>query len=248
MVPATLIDSSEIECIAPQPSGQRAGSVAIAVSFNGKDYVEAETLFSYVPIAIVHSVQPSRGPLSGMTVATLSGSNFFNTTDLMCRFGDATVSALFVSSTVLACETPTHVEGAVDVFVTTNGQDFTTVGPSFRFRSALTVTSVLPISGPHRGGTLVSVFGSNFANSDDLVCRFGLRKVVAARWVSSVQVECITPSTDPGDVAVEVSTTARTSLTIGLLSPYLARLWCGASSRRSGLAGVARPSLFVAST
>ena len=232
---------SEIECIAPS-NGQRAGSVAIAVSFNGKDYVEAETLFSYVPIAIVHSVQPSRGPLSGMTVATLSGSNFLNTTDLMCRFGDATVSALFVSSTVLTCETPTHVEGAVDVFVTTNGQD-STVGPSFRFRSAhghLGATTRVPTMAELWCRYLVLVY------TDDLVGRFGLRKVVAARWVSSVQVECITLHTLV--MLLLMSNNGKDFTAIGLLSPYLARLWCGASSRRSGLAGVARPSLFVAST
>ena len=143
--------------------------------------------------------------LSGMTVVTMTGSNFVNSTTLLCRFGQESVTAFFVSPTVITCKTPPHEEGAVEVFVTTNGQDFTTVGPMFKFRSALTVTSVLPLSGPHHGGTRLSIFGSNFANSNSLSCKYGPSVVVMARWISTVQLECVSPAIDPGAVTVEVS-------------------------------------------
>jgi hypothetical protein len=108
----------------------------------------------------------------------------------------AVVDATFVSSTEVTCITPPMPEMEVAVHVATNGIDFGTVGTArFSFRSTLTVAAILPVSGVQEGGTTVTAFGSNFRNSPDLACRFGFgkKKVVAARWVSSEEITCISP-------------------------------------------------------
>lgn len=70
------------------------------------------------------------------------------------------------------------------------------------------VTQILPTSGMVAGGTSVTVSGTGFIASNQLVCRFGTFAVVAAQFVSSTHVECPSNSVGAGDVgtvALEIS-------------------------------------------
>ena len=200
-VPAAFLSPHSVSCVSPWSS---KGPAHVALCFNGKDLVPVGD-FDYAAAPVALSVEPARGALAGGTRATVHGAHFLNSSELMCRFGDHVVDATFVSSKAVSCITPPHPEATVHVAVTTNGLDFSAPGPLFRFRSALAVTAVLPLSGPDRGGTKLSVMGTNMANTLELSCRFG-REVVRAAWVSETLVECETPARAPGPVAVEVTT------------------------------------------
>jgi hypothetical protein len=65
---------------------------------------------------------------------------------------------------------------------------------------------VSPSSGSRSGGTVVTVFGANFVDSDSLACRFGASRVVSAAFVSPSRLECAAPSWhSSAAVTVEVS-------------------------------------------
>ena len=66
------------------------------------------------------------------------------------------------------------------------------------------LASTLPTVGPMAGGTIVSISTSGLLNTPDLSCRFGT-SIVLARFISTVLLECVTPSRSPGSVAVEIS-------------------------------------------
>lgn len=70
------------------------------------------------------------------------------------------------------------------------------------------VTSLYPFSGSTAGGTPVSVRGWNFEPHcpHNLLCRFGSKQVVPAKFYTSSAIMCISPcAEDRGFVSVEVS-------------------------------------------
>ena len=72
-------------------------------------------------------------------------------------------------------------------------------------RTPLLVSVLSPTRGPIAGNTIVTIGGSNFVSSVNLVCRFGILTPVAATWNSATQLLCRSPATSAGPVAVEVS-------------------------------------------
>jgi len=54
------------------------------------------------------------------------------------------------------------------------------------------------------GGSLVTVTGSDFVDSDKLLCRFGTR-IVASSFVDSSHTLCVSPPNDVGPVTVYIT-------------------------------------------
>jgi hypothetical protein len=69
----------------------------------------------------------------------------------------------------------------------------------------LFVSSLVPKFGSEKGGIVVSIIGSNFIDSEALVCRFGNKDPVKAVFLSSGNVKCVAPKNPPGKVSVVVS-------------------------------------------
>lgn len=104
-------------CVAPAiPAGKLEhgdGSavgkgVDIAVTNNLVDFAtNRELSFKYDPLALIYSVLPRAGPLSGGTAIRVIGTNFVDRPDgLLCRFGDVVTMATYVSSEQIRCESP----------------------------------------------------------------------------------------------------------------------------------------------
>ena len=74
----------------------------------------------------------------------------------------------------------------------------------FTYNEPILVSSMTPVSGPRRGGTKVIFKGVNFINSKFTSCRFG-SVIVPARFVSSMELECLSPENELGDIFVEIS-------------------------------------------
>lgn len=88
--------------------------------------------------------------------------------------------------------------GDVLVSVSMNGQssDYSKQPIIFRYQQTPELRSIVPTHGPVRGGTEIIVYGSNFANSLGLSCRFGLDiagVVHAAFFFNSSAIVCISP-------------------------------------------------------
>jgi IPT/TIG domain len=190
--------------------------------------------YVYTDVAWVDSVVPAYVPVTGNTTLTVRGANFANTTALACSFiaahGDAAVvtsEVQWLSSTAVRCTAPAAdafftaaaavvVAAAVDVpfavklTVTVNG-----VGPSadvggsggaasLLYFATATTTAVVPASGSELGGTVVTVAGTNFAQSPEIVCKFGELTAVPAQWISNTSVTCVTPAAAPAAAALQV--------------------------------------------
>jgi len=68
------------------------------------------------------------------------------------------------------------------------------------------VVSIWPTTGPVRGGTIVTVFGSFMLRTVGLYCKFGTKPSVEATFFTTSQIECLSPSVEFNiTVPVEVS-------------------------------------------
>lgn len=146
----TVDSSSQIRCAVPA-SG--VSPVFVEVTNNGIEVTASRSLFTYygtcvcpetsfefsslcdcVAIPYLTSVSPSLGPTHGGTLVSVFGLGFFTTDAIVCRFGTAVVSGQMMTSTSLACESPTvSTARVVAVDVSMNGQDFTTNGLAFSY-------------------------------------------------------------------------------------------------------------------
>ena len=84
---------------------------------------------------------------------------------LVCRFNSSMVSAVYVSGVELHCITPEHVSGLVSVEVSMNSQPFSTDGVQYEYVE-VSLYGVSPVSGPVRGGTLVTLSGVGLYGSE----------------------------------------------------------------------------------
>jgi len=208
--PATFISSTSVSCASPKRTDVASSnslSVEVRISMNGVDFSPTFASFSYTPPPLISSIFPLKGPVIGGTQVTVSGSGFVVNADALCQFGGEAVNAVVVSSNLVSCIAPTHVEASVPVRVSMNsGVDYSGSGASFQFRSALHVKSIVPPNSLVDGGSMVTVLGSNFVNTKDLACRFGSLLSPSVVYVSSTQISCEVPSAAaPHSSTLEVS-------------------------------------------
>jgi hypothetical protein len=218
-VAATFVADGLLRCTAPaQPAGRVELQVlSTAQGLTAGSFAE----FTYAPAVLLLAVSPSKGPVTGGTAVALTGVNFVNSSDAVCRFGAAgadremnarTVAAAYVSPTEMRCLTPPGVEGAVSVELSCTGVDFTAAsGASFRYHRLLTISRLTVAAGsdarnaPVGGGTVVTVTGTNFEDSGELTCRFGGARPVFARFVDTHTATCVAPPAAAGAGDVEVA-------------------------------------------
>ncbi|EKX41900.1 hypothetical protein GUITHDRAFT_47343, partial [Guillardia theta CCMP2712] len=74
----------------------------------------------------ITSIIPSYGLEFGGTSVFLTGSNFINSTDLSCRFGSITITAVFLAPDTVFCISPAQAPGAVELSASNNGHIYNT--------------------------------------------------------------------------------------------------------------------------
>ena len=198
----TVYTDNHAECIAPQVS--RSGLVEIEISKNSVDFSQNYLKYLYCAMEIVSFV-PSAGSISGGLQVQILGSGFINTEALSCKFGDRSVPAIWISNQELHCVTPPGIQAEVDLEVSNNDMDFTAQGNKFEYLADLDVFLIIPSSGSFGGNVLITVIGTNFANSSDLHCKFGWISVPAKYFVSPSKIVCSSVSSTPGIISFQVS-------------------------------------------
>ena len=87
-----------------------AGVVAVDISLNGFDFSSSDIMFEYQPLIVLDAIYPKHGPVKGGTLVYIRGSNFRNSSDLVCRFGQEQnimgQSARYINASCIACWTP----------------------------------------------------------------------------------------------------------------------------------------------
>ena len=159
---ARVLSSSLVVCRAPP--GNVGESVAVDISMNGGvDFSASDSLFHYGRGATVDSLRPSQAlaGVSGQTITVL-GRHFEQTRELSCKMGLFTFAAVYMSSTVVACNLPVRGTGTATVSLSNDGANFEGSGASLELMGSGGVQSVKPSYGPMSGGSKVTVTGSQF--------------------------------------------------------------------------------------
>ena len=202
IVAANYTSASRAICTAP---ANPVSVVAVEMSNNNQDYTVSNVPFGYQAVATVTQLQPISGSVNGGTNVTISGSNFVGVV-VYCRFGTIEgIASSKISTTRVACIAPAGTLGNAPVDISNNNQDYTNNGVLFNYQDDKSVTQLVPTTGPVTGSTVVTVIGSNFVNTPGLYCRFGTLAAVQGLWQTASVMTCLSPSSVPGTVAVEVS-------------------------------------------
>jgi hypothetical protein len=199
IVNATVLSMDEIVCQTPNFNSVETMTVNIAVSINGgEEYIDASGIQSQIlvhPPSEILSVTPKSVPETGHSLIHIVGKAFYDSPHLACQFGNVTVPATWVSNSSLHCRVTPSKSGVVNLTITTNGQSsgWSTNTIPFRFDNAVTVSNILPTSGPITGGTAMIVYGTGLLANSLLLCRFGNVSVYANIVYNDTTAMCVVP-------------------------------------------------------
>ena len=212
------VTQSQVVCITPE--SEAVGSVDVEIANNGLDFTTNGVKFLFRAAESVSTLAPSEGPTIGGISVTVSGSNFFYSSDLVCQFGSIVAPATYISDTSLSCVAPASSAGKAIVEVSNNRIDFTNDGQEFEFYQSMIVTGVVPLFAAVTGGAQVTLSGQPFsARRVAPSCRFGwdvtaadyqgttcsvYLGAVCSGWNAN-SITCMTPKHDAGAVEVEYS-------------------------------------------
>ena len=163
----------------------------------------ALTLY-YAPTPVLSSISPSTGV---STLITVAGTGFLPTPLFSCSLGAVVVAASYYSSTLAYCVAPRQPPSAVEFSVSLNLVDWAYAPSNYTYVYDVDVNGSWPLLSPLSGGVTVTLMGSRFIAGPALACLFTPPSaVVAAVWVSSSQVTCVTPAVDlPGPSGVQLT-------------------------------------------
>lgn len=185
------------------------GTVTIQQPDANGGFVETVLVHVGAPPAglFIANIAPPNGPTAGGTQVAITGQNF--TSSCTVSFdGTGAASTTFGSATSLTATTPAHAAGTVDVTVTC-GSDKYTLANSFTYTAASAqLTALSPAFGSTRGGTVVSLTGTNMRSSCGVL--FG---GVAAKVVSDLTPDKLIVSTPARTSADTVDVTLRCGTT-----------------------------------
>jgi len=155
----TSLSQTEIVCVAPLHA---AGAVFVSVA--NLEAPAANTTYTYSLAPAVGAVAPASGPMLGHTPITITGNNFLP--GALVFFGSASAEDVsVVSASQIACKSPSASQAStVDVKVVNPDQQQATKASAFTYLPPPAIASLSPASGPTAGGTVVTLFGSNFLN------------------------------------------------------------------------------------
>jgi alpha-tubulin suppressor-like RCC1 family protein len=155
----TVNSATSITAVSPPGTGVVDVTVTTPVSTSATN---AADKFAYLPPPTVAKVKVNKGPASGGTTVTITGTALTGASAV--SFGANAASSYAVdSATSITAVSPPGTSGAVDVSVTTpSGTSPSSTHDLFKYE-APTIGAVSPSSGPTAGGTQATVTGSGFA-------------------------------------------------------------------------------------
>jgi hypothetical protein len=210
-VQATSSSDSRVRCIVPRLSPEQANTT-VEVSTNTVDYTDSAFRYYVGPELNVTSIRPSKGPIGGGSVVTVSGIGFSlpsrQNTMLSCKFGDAIVSGTYIDSSTIQCLSPARQSGLRAVEVANAGQ-WSVSRTQFEHMAPVKVATASPSMGSSFGGSVITIAGNNFVVRDgfkgaNTMCRFSDRRTPAT-VLSSTVVVCASPALRAGHYDVTVS-------------------------------------------
>ncbi len=158
------------------------------VSLAGNAYIGARPKVTHIT--------PAFGPTAGGTLVHVTGTGFTGATKVV--FGGAAAPSFTVlSSTQLTAVSPAVAPGVHNVYVITPGGTSAPVSADlFTYVVRPVVTHISPSSGPHAGGTMVTITGTGFTGATQVL--FGGTAATQVTVVSSTKITARSPAESAG--------------------------------------------------
>jgi hypothetical protein len=203
-----VLSGTQISAVTPPHA---AGSVTVQVVNPDSQSASLANAFTYQSTLGLTSISPISGPTGGGTSVTLNGTGFLSGVSVFFG-GNASPSVTVVSSTQLTATTPAHSAGLVDVSVSNPNGDNAQLAGAFTYADALAISSVVPNAAPGDGGRPVTIFGAGFQVGATVT--FGSLSAQSVTFVSSSQLDVLTPVSSSGTVNVTVTNPGGQSATL----------------------------------
>jgi hypothetical protein len=204
----TVVNSTTITVTAPN---NFVGNHFVTVTTPGGTSVKATAnQFNSLALPTVTGVSPNSGPVAGGTKVTLTGTAFTGATQVLFGVVNAPTFTV-VSSTTITVTAPNNFVGNHFVTVTApGGTSVKATANEFNSLAAPTVTGVSPGSGPVAGGTKVTLTGTGFTGTTQVL--FGVVNAPTFTVVNSTTITVTAPSNFVGDHFVTVTAPGGTSV------------------------------------
>ncbi len=160
---------------------------------------------------MITAVAPASGSPNGGTTVTITGANFTENSDTRVFFDNlpvTTANLRVLGASTITATTPAHSAGAVTVRIE-NRNGAGTLANAFTYfvngsvNSAPVLMNIFPVSGSTRGGTQVTIYGSNFTPQTTVT--FGNPNATAVTFINSNTLRATAPASPAGAlVAVDV--------------------------------------------
>jgi YVTN family beta-propeller protein len=202
--------TDDSDCTVLAPAGT-VGTVDVVVTTPaGTSATSSADQYTYTAVPVVTGVSPSKGPLTGGNVVTVTGSNLVGATTV--TFGTNAATGVSCTATSCTVTAPAGTAGAVDVQVTTpGGISPTSSSDRYTYTAAPIVTAISPTAGPLTAGTVVTVTGSNLTGATKVT--FGSGHSATGVSCSATSCTVTAPAGTAGAVDVQVTTPTGTSAT-----------------------------------
>lgn len=151
----------------------------------------------------ISAVLPKSGTTSGGITVTLTGENLG--TAISVAFGTADCATLTVhSSKKTTCITPAGAAGIVDVIMTFQSGETSTLSSAYQFQGpAPSLSTLQPSRGGVNGGTVLTLTGSNFDGTGSVT--FNGVAATGLVLLSTTQLRVVSPAGDAGSATVRLT-------------------------------------------
>lgn len=200
-VPAIIVNSSYLKCIAPSLSDE-------SKSITTKLFVQLDGLLSRSFIDITYKKTPVISSIHSCIDNTLGGTDiisiygkYFSDVPSICVFGDFSTIASYRSDTTFRCSTPSHNNGSIPLsFFQNNRRILTEDGQEtleFSFVASPIIMMIKPTIGSTHGEeqVYVTIDGDIPSSNHSLFCQFGLSQSqrTPATLFNDSTLSCMTP-------------------------------------------------------
>jgi hypothetical protein len=216
LIPAKC--TSTTSCTVTLPA-RAAGTINVQIVVEDLlvNKVSAADRFTYASAPALTSLAPARGPVKGGNRVTIHGKNFFGIKAV--HFGAKLGTGIkVISSTEITVIAPAGT-GTVHVTVTAAGgtTSATSAAGKYTYVKAPTLTSLSPKKGTHKGGTRVTIHGTNFIGV--AAVHFGGKLGTHITVVSATEI-IVTAPAGSGTVHVTVTAAGGTTSATSTVSKY----------------------------
>ena len=212
---ATFVSRSAVMCLVPvHPNGR----FSLSVSNNGQSFVDSNVEIEIVSAASVTGLLPSLVASSGGASVIVKGSNFRNSSLLICSVGSIRVPCTLSSSNRIFMTSPTSPTGLPESFaveISFNGRDFTSNYQQLHFYLTPRVLKISPGVFWVNEENMVQVVGRNFLSTRELRCKLTALSgnesslITRGEYLSASRVNCAVPPLSHGVFFVQLSLNGR---------------------------------------